>query len=103
MDDMTRCELLKTISEYQFVAVELNLYLDTHPDDREAFETLQKCIRLSAEGRKRYAAARSDYLYYSTRLKELIAAYEEQYGPLMNFGHSATATGCYVCSEWPWD
>ena len=31
MDDMTRCELLKTISEYQFVAVELNLYLDTHP------------------------------------------------------------------------
>ena len=92
MDDMTRCELLKTISEYQFVAVELmamdfvirelNLYLDTHPGD---------------------AAARSDYLYYSTRLKELIAAYEEQYGPLMNFGHSATATGCYVCSEWPWD
>ena len=64
MDDMTRCELLKTISEYQFVAVELNLYLDTHPGD---------------------AAARSDYLYYSTRLKELIAAYEEQYGPLMNF------------------
>ena len=54
MDDMTRCELLKTISEYQFVAVELNLYLDTHPGD---------------------AAARSDYLYYSTRLKELIAAY----------------------------
>ena len=82
MDDMTRCELIKTISEYQFVAVELNLYLDTHPGD---------------------AAARSDYLYYSTRLKELIAAYEEQYGPLMNFGHSATATGCYVCSEWPWD
>ena len=68
MDDMTRCELLKTISEYQFVAVELNLYLDTHPGD---------------------AAARSDYQYYSTRL--------------MNFGHSATATGCYVCSEWPWD
>ena len=82
MDDMTRCELLKTIIEYQFFAVELNLYLDTHPGD---------------------AAARSDYLYYSTRLKELIAAYEEQYGPLMNFGHSATATGCYVCSEWPWD
>ena len=82
MDDMTRCELLKTISEYQFVAVELNLYLDNHPGD---------------------AAARSDYLYDSPRLNELIAAYEEQYGPLMNFGHSATATGCYVCSEWPWD
>ncbi len=52
---MTRCELLKTISEYQFVAVELNLYLDTHPGD---------------------AAARSDYLYYSARPQGLIAAYE---------------------------
>lgn len=82
MNDMTKCDLLKTISEYQFVSVELNLYLDTHPGD---------------------AAARSDYLYYSARLKELIAAYEEQYGPLMNFGHSATAAGCYVCSKWPWD
>ena len=30
-------------------------------------------------------------------------AYEAQYGPLMNFGHSPTETGCYVCSEWPWD
>ena len=42
MQDMTKCELLRKISEYQFVAVELNLYLDTHPCD---------------------ADARSDYLY----------------------------------------
>ena len=82
MKDMTKCELLKKISEYQFVAVELHLYLDTHPCD---------------------ADARSDYLYYSTKLCELIEAYEAQYGPLMNFGHSPTEIGCYVCSEWPWD
>lgn len=41
------CELMAM----DFVIRELNLYLDTHPDDREAFETLQKCIRLSAGGR----------------------------------------------------
>lgn len=82
MKDMTKCELLKKISEYQFVTVELNLYLDTHPYD---------------------ADARNDYLYYSTKLCELIETYEAQYGPLMNFGHSPTETGCYVCSEWPWD
>ena len=82
MKDMTKCELLKKISEYQFVNVELNLYLDTHPCD---------------------ADARNDYLYYSTKLCELIETYEAQYGPLMNFGHSPTETGCYVCSEWPWD
>lgn len=82
MKDITKCELLKKISEYQFVAVELHLYLDTHPCD---------------------ADARSDYLYYSKKLCELIETYEAQYGPLMNFGHSPTETGCYVCSEWPWD
>ncbi len=82
MHDMTKCELLKKISEYQFVTVELNLYLDTHPYDQDA---------------------RSDYLYYSTKLRELMDTYEAQYGPLMNFGHSPTETGCYVCSEWPWD
>lgn len=31
------CELMAM----DFVIRELNLYLDTHPDDREAFETLQ--------------------------------------------------------------
>ena len=36
------CELMAM----DFVIRELNLYLDTHPDDREALETLQKCIRL---------------------------------------------------------
>jgi len=82
MKDMTKYELLKKISEYQFVTVELNLYLDTHPCDTDA---------------------RNDYLYYSTKLCELIETYEAQYGPLMNFGHSPTETGCYVCSEWPWD
>ncbi len=82
MKDMTKCEMLKKISEYQFVAVELNLYLDTHPCDEDA---------------------RSDYLFYSQKLHDLMKAYEEQYGPLMNFGHSPTETGCYVCSEWPWD
>lgn len=82
MNEMTQSELLRKISEYQFVAVELNLYLDTHPGDE---------------------SARADYLFYSEKLKELIKTYEAQFGPLMNFGHSPTDVGCYVCSEWPWD
>ncbi len=82
MNEMTQCELMRKISEYQFIAVELNLYLDTHPQD---------------------ADARDDYLFYSEKLMELISAYEAQYGPLMNFGHSPTEVGCYVCSEWPWE
>ena len=80
--EMTQCALMTKISECQFVCVELNLYLDTHPDDENA---------------------RADYYCYSQKLRQLIDMYEETYGPLMNFGHSPTMTGCYVCSKWPWE
>lgn len=79
---MTQSELMNLISELQFVCVELNLYLDTNPGD---------------------ANAKSDYLCYGKKLQSAIAEYESLYGPLMNFGHSPTETGCYVCSDWPWE
>lgn len=79
---MTQTELLNRISEIQFVCVELNLYLDTHPDDTDA---------------------RSDLYSYSVMLKEYIDRYEREYGPLLGFGHSATNVGCWVCSDWPWE
>lgn len=79
---MTREELLNRISEIQFVCVELNLYLDTHPDD---------------------ANAAADYYSYSVMLNGLIKSYEQQYGPLLGFGHSAAAEGSWVCSQWPFE
>lgn len=79
---MTQEELLNRIGEVQFVCVELNLYLDTHPADTDA---------------------RNDYFAYSKLLAELISEYEAEYGPLMGFGHSPTQTGCWVCSDWPWE
>ena len=39
-----------------FVKKELNLYLDTHCDDTEAFELLQKIIEQSDACRKKYVA-----------------------------------------------
>ena len=81
-DDMTECELKSRIDEVQFVCVELNLYLDTHPDDVKAM---------------------NDYISYSTELMNLMQMYETQYGPLMNFGHSDTDTGSWVFSKWPWE
>ena len=78
----SQAALLTKISEYQFICIELNLYLDTHPEDE---------------------AARSDYLCYSERLMTLIGEYEAVYGPLMSFGHSPTEAGCYVTSQWPWE
>ena len=79
---MNENELLSSISELQFVCVELNLYLDTHPQDM---------------------SARSDYYNYSVMLDDLIKKYEREYGPLLGFGHSPTNVGCWVCSEWPWE
>lgn len=80
--ELSKCEILKKISEYQFICVELNLYIDTHPCDE---------------------AALRDYLVYSQELTELIAEYEQHFEPLMNFGHSPTSAGSYVCSQWPWE
>lgn len=79
---MDKCELLTRIGEVQFVCIELNLYLDTHPGDEDA---------------------RSDYYGYSRLLESLIAEYEAEYGPLQGFGHSPTEKGCWVCSDWPWE
>lgn len=64
-----------------FVIRELNLYLDTHPDDREAFETLQKCIRMRAEGHKRYT---------------------EQYGPVNVLGPRVRTSMTGSDAPWPW-
>lgn len=80
--DAKQQALMKQISEYEFVCVELNEYLDTHPGDQ---------------------LARDDYACYSRALQELIRAYEDAYAPLMNFGHSPGAAGCWVCSRWPWE
>ena len=60
--------LLKKIGEARFTCVELNLYLDTHPDD---------------------VAARADFNSYSDKLQALLDTYTNAYGPLMNFGQCA--------------
>lgn len=78
--ELTQCALLNKISEIQFVCVELNLYIDTHPDDE---------------------AAKADFLCYAKKLRELLDKYNECYGPLMNFGHSPSDMCCYVCGAWP--
>ena len=38
-----------------FAAHDLSLYLDTHPDDREAFSVYKELLKLAEEGRNRYA------------------------------------------------
>ena len=71
------CELMVL----DFVVQELKLYLDTHADDCEAFKMLQECIRMSNEGRKRYA---------------------ELYGPITIRDMENAATYDWIDAPWPW-
>ena len=66
----------------EFAVQELGLYLDTHPEDAEAFALFQAYVKLMQEGKQRYVA---------------------QYGPLVrsdtaNFDHYV-----WVHDPWPWD
>ncbi len=65
-----------------FVIKELNLYLDTHKDDTEAFETLQSMLVLYEEGRIRY---------------------EKKYGPLTIYDLKYSECFNWLCDPWPWD
>jgi spore coat protein JB len=72
---------LVELQALEFVVLELGIYLDTHPDDTEAFELFKQYAAMER-------AAKADY--------------EERFGPLTK---SAAATGdsyTWLKSPWPW-
>ncbi len=79
--DRTEQSLLMRIGELRFACVELQLYLDTHPEDLEA---------------------RDDFNSYATALDRLMQEYQETCGPLQNFGNCPHEAGSWVYQKWPW-
>lgn len=80
---MHREDLLNTIREYQFYAIDLNLYLDNFPEDKKATK---------------------DFRIISSKLNSLIMQYEKHYGPLTNFGTSSVeCPPDWVNQPWPWE
>lgn len=78
-----RKSLLIAIMAEEFTAVELNLYLDTHPDDKKALADYNETVR---------------------KLADLKTEYERQYGPLTNFGYApANLPWQWVDEPWPWE
>jgi len=65
-----------------FAIKELNLYLDTHKNDEEAFEMLQMLIRLSKEGREKYV---------------------KMCGPLTVKDLEKAQSYTWLDSPWPWE
>lgn len=81
MDDQFY-RLLQQLQELDFVLVELNLYLDTHPNDLGALQQYNQLVQ------QRWGVAQE---------------YESQYGPMQNFGHSYSRQPWqWIDTPWPW-
>jgi len=76
--------LLRRIQELEFVAVEINLYLDTHPNDTRAI---------------------TEYNRVHDELMQAAEQYERICGPLMGFGQSRNNGNSWLWAEqpWPWE
>ena len=72
MAQLNRSEIILKIQELSFACVDLNLYLDTHPDD-------EKAICLHKE--------------YCNKFEDLADKYQRIYGPL---------TIMFPCNKWRW-
>ena len=78
MAEGAACELQALL----FVLTELGLYLDTHQQDREAFQLFQRYAKLAEEGKRRYEAA---------------------YGPLTQASAANFQEYIWLSDPWPWE
>lgn len=74
-------ELLEKIRALSFVKVELELYLDTHPDCTVALEHYERCI---------------------DELGMLMEEYQSAYGPLIAAGGDNSNGWAWIKQPWPW-
>ena len=74
--------LMQQIAECEFILIDINLFLNTHPEDSRALD---------------------DYNCYAEQLAVLKDMYVKQYGPLENFGNSVSkGSWKWVRSDFPW-
>ncbi len=81
-NNKSREALLKKISILDFMAVDLHLFLDTHPNDKEVIEKYNNIIQ------------EADSLRYE---------FEEMYGPLCSFRSISSENEFkWIDCPWPW-
>lgn len=82
MKQMNRQELLNFVTETGFDLIDTNLFLDTHPDCKEALE--------------HFRMVRCQFL-------EARAIYEATYGPLTLDNVNAENEWTWIDQPWPWE
>ncbi len=78
---MNRDELLRQLTAMDFYTVDLGLYLNTHPGDREAL---------------------SKYNAVANEANALRQEYESRYGPLCSFRSASKYPWQWIENPWPW-
>lgn len=73
---------LKQLQSYNFAAYDMLLYLDTHPNDKKAFEMFQSLV---------------------SKTKMLMTEYEKEYGPLTAYSAAGFTQFEWLKSPWPWE
>lgn len=74
-------QLLQFINEVSFAVTDINLYLDTHPCDKEALQYYQK---------------------YRDLREKAVAEYERKFGPITADGVESDCYWTWVEKPWPW-
>ena len=77
----TKDEMIKEIMRLSFAALETNLYLDTHPNNRRAIAYFKKT---------------------KDALERLTKEYEATYGPLTASGSENEKEWLWSTQKWPW-
>lgn len=77
-----RNHLLQEIRKLSFAIQEVTLYLDGHPEDRDALAYYHKNNELKAAA---------------------VSAYEKKYGPFTVSGNESTTLWQWSCTPWPWE
>lgn len=80
--DNKQAQALNKLQSYNFAAYDLLLYLDTHPDDKPAFNMFKELV---------------------AKFKELKAAYQKSYGPLTAYDSAMSSSFDWINSPWPWE
>lgn len=78
---LNKQDLLNKLMALDFAAVDLQLYLDTHPHDRNALAKYNSTV---------------------CQAQRLRQAYENMYGPLFSFRSASRYPWQWINEPWPW-
>lgn len=82
VNDTKKLTPITELMSIDFVVKELELYLDSHKDDKEAFSMYQTFLALAKEARERYV---------------------KKYGPVTQSDMIGMNNYCWLNDPWPWD